>query len=414
MGVPEPQTVVIAGGGQAGAQAAISLRQAGYEGNLKIFSDENYLPYQRPPLSKAYLKGDFEQERLFLKPPNWYLENYIELELQSKITKIDRGERSVLCQNGSVVTYDALILATGSRPRPLSVSGSDLKNIFDLRQIEDADLIRSNATPGKQLLIVGGGYIGLEAAATAKKLGLEVTIVEMEERVLQRVTAPVISDFFTKVHEKHGVKILTNTRLDHFEGKNGVVSTAIFADGTEIPCDLVLVGIGIIPNTELASESGLSCDNGILVDKDARTDDPRVFAIGDVANRLLIHYGRRGRLESVHNAIEQGKLAAAAILGTPRPTEDCPWFWSDQFNIKLQIVGLSQGYDEYVIRGEEEKNKFAVFYLKNGRLISTDAINAPAEFLVSKKLIISGVNVVSSELEDITIPMKDILGRYTH
>ncbi len=412
MNCPNTQSIVIVGGGQAGAQAAYSLRQGGYKGSLRILCDEGHLPYQRPPLSKAYLKNDFARDRLFLKPENWYLQNNVDLNLQTRASKIDRSNRVILCEDGSKFSYDFLILATGSRPRKLPVSGSDLKHIYDLRGIDDVDLLRKATTRNNRLLIVGAGYIGLEVAATACRLGLEVTVIEMADRVLERVTAPVMSSFFTKLHEKHDVKILTSVRLDHFEGKDGAVHSAVFADGSKILCNLVLVGIGIIPNTELATEAGIACNNGILVDRQARTNDPRILAIGDNANRPLVHYGRKGRLESVHNAIEQGKIAATTILGEPHPVEDCPWFWSDQFDIKLQIAGLSQGYDEFVVRGDENSEKFAVFYLKNGRLISTDAINSPAEFLVSKKLIISGVNVVSSELEDTSIPMKDILNRY--
>ena len=412
MDFSDAQSVVIVGGGQAGAQAAFSLRQGGFKQNIRILCDESYLPYQRPPLSKAYLKGDFARERLFLKPEDWYTRNNVDSSLQTRVIKIDRTNRSVYCEDGSRVPYDALILATGSRPRQLPVSGSDLKHIYDLRGIDDVELLRTVATPDKRILIVGAGYIGLEVAATANSLGLDVTVIEMADRVLERVTAPIMSSFFAETHKQHGVKILTNAQLDHFEGKNGQVCSAVLTDGSKIQCDFVLVGVGIIPNTELASEAGIACNNGILVDTSARTNDPRIFATGDNTNRLLVHYGRRGRLESVHNAIEQGKQAASSILGQPSPVEDCPWFWSDQFDIKLQIAGLSQGYDEFIVRGDQSSGKFAVFYLRNNRLISTDAINSPGEFLVSKKLIISGVNVVSSELEDTSIPMKDILNRY--
>ena len=412
MDFSDAQSVVIVGGGQAGAQAAFSLRQGGFKQNIRILCDEPYVPYQRPPLSKAYLKGDFARDRLFLKPEGWYTQHNVDLSLQKRVVKIDRSSRSIHCEDGSRVPYDALILSTGSRPRQLPVTGSDLKHIYELRGIDDVELLRAVATPDKRILIVGAGYIGLEVAATASSLGLDVTVIEMADRVLERVTAPIMSSFFTETHEQHGVKILTNAKLDHFEGKDGEVCSAILADGSKIQCNFVLVGVGIIPNTELASEAGIACNNGILVDSTARTNDPRIFAAGDNTNRTLVHYGRRGRLESVHNAIEQGKQAASAILGQPNPAEDCPWFWSDQFDIKLQIAGLSQGYDEFIVRGDQTSGKFAVFYLRNNRLISTDAINSPGEFLVSKKLIISGVNVVSSELEDTSIPMKDILNRY--
>lgn len=413
MDLSDAQSIVVVGGGQAGAQAAFSLRQGGYKYKLTILCEEAHLPYQRPPLSKAYLQGDLDGERLFLKPANWYSKNNVELKFGSRVVTIDRSTNTVQCEDGFQIRYDALILATGSKPRKLKVAGSNLKHIYELRGIEDADLLKKVALPEKRLLIVGAGYIGLEVAATAIKLGLDVTVIEMAERVLERVTAPIMSAFFTRVHQQNGVKILTNTTLSHFEGHCGDVSMAVFADGSKIPCDLVLVGIGIIPDTELASDAGIACNNGITVDRNTRTNDPRIFAVGDNTNRPLVHYGRKGRLESVHNAIEQGKLAASAILGSNRPVEDCPWFWSDQYDVKLQIAGLSLGYDEYVVRGNNKSAKFAVFYFRNGRLISTDAINSPAEFLVSKKLIISGVNVVSSELEDTSKTMKEILNNYT-
>jgi 3-phenylpropionate/trans-cinnamate dioxygenase ferredoxin reductase subunit len=230
----------------------------------------------------------------------------------------------------------------------------------------------------------------------------------MAPRVLARVTSPVLSEFYAAEHARQGVTILTGVQLSHLDGIDGEVSAAVLADGTRLPADIVLSGIGILPNEELAKEAGIACSNGILVDRDARTSDPHVFAAGDCASRPLVHFGRSGRLESVHNAIEQGKLAAAAILGLPRPAEDCPWFWSDQYDLKLQIAGLSQGYDTHVIRGDPDSRKFAVFYLKNGTLIAVDAVNSPPEFLASKKLIMSGAKLAPAVLIDTSTPMKDI------
>ncbi|MCL4166699.1 UNVERIFIED_CONTAM: hypothetical protein GTU68_054700 [Idotea baltica] len=261
---------------------------------------------------------------------------------------------------------------------------------------------------GQKIVIVGAGYIGLEAAAVARQMGLDVTVLEMEDRILARVTSPVMSEFYTHEHTAQGVRILTSSRLDHLEGADGMVTEAHLADGTVLSADFVLVGIGIVPNEELAAEAGIACKNGILVDRDARTNDPRIFAAGDCASRPLVHYGRTGRLESVHNAIEQGKLAAAAILGRDRPPEDCPWFWSDQYDLKLQIAGLSTGYDEIVMRGAPDARKFAAFYLKNGTLIAVDAVNSAPEFLASKKLIMSGAKVASGVLSDTSLSMKEI------
>jgi len=401
-------SVVLIGGGQAAAQAIQSLRQGGFDGSITLVGDEPALPYQRPPLSKAYMKGEFAEERLYFKPAPWFQDNKVELILPTRATRIDRAARKVHLQHGAELDYDALIICTGARPRKLPVKGADLEGVHDLRTLADVERIRPQMVSGRRLVIIGAGYIGLEAAAVARTMSLEVTVLEMADRVLARVTSPMMSEFYEKEHRAQGATILTGTRFDHFEGKDGHVTAAVLADGTELPADLVLVGIGILPNVELAKEAGLTIDNGIATDRDARTSDPRIFAAGDCASRPLIHYGRSGRLESVHNAIEQGKLAAAAILGAPRPAEDCPWFWSDQFDLKLQIAGLNQGYDELVVRGNPDERKFAVFYLRNGTLIAVDAVNSPPEFLASKKLIMSGAKLTPGMLRNASVPMREI------
>ena len=400
--------IVVIGGGQAGAQALQSLRQGGYAGALTLVGDEPALPYQRPPLSKAYMKGEMTEERLYFRPAPWYQDQNIEVILSTPAKSIDRANRTVELAHGGHLDYDALIIATGSRPRVLPVKGATLHGVHDLRDLSDVERIRPNMIAGRKMVIVGAGYIGLEAAAVARQMGLDVTVLEMAPRVLARVTSPVMSEFFETEHRAQGVQILTGARLDHLDGDGDKVTAAILADGTRVDADIVLVGIGILPNEELAKDAGIACNNGILVDRDARTSDPRVFAAGDCASRPLVHYGRSGRLESVHNAIEQGKLAAAAILGKPRPAEDCPWFWSDQYDLKLQIAGLSQDYDEIVVRGDPKDRKFAAFYLRNGTLIAVDAINSPPEFLASKKLIMSGAKLAPDMLGDTSISMKDI------
>jgi 3-phenylpropionate/trans-cinnamate dioxygenase ferredoxin reductase subunit len=400
--------IVVIGGGQAGAQALQSLRQGGYAGALTLVGDEPALPYQRPPLSKAYMKGEMTEERLYFRPAPWYQDQNIEVILSTPAKSVDRANRTVELAHGGHLDYDALIIATGSRPRVLPTKGATLHGVHDLRDLSDVERIRPNMIAGRKMVIVGAGYIGLEAAAVARQMGLDVTVLEMAPRVLARVTSPVMSDFFETEHRAQGVQILTGARLDHLDGDGGKVTAAILADGARIDADIVLVGIGILPNEELARDAGIACNNGILVDRDARTSDPRVFAAGDCASRPLVHYGRSGRLESVHNAIEQGKLAAAAILGKPRPVEDCPWFWSDQYDLKLQIAGLNQDYDEIVVRGDPKDRKFAAFYLRNGTLIAVDAINSPPEFLASKKLIMSGAKLAPAVLGDTSISMKDI------
>ena len=408
MDLSASERIVVIGGGQAGAQAVMSLRQFGYEGAITLVGDETALPYQRPPLSKAYMKGELAEDRLYFKPAAWYEDNRVETLLSQKVEKIDRPAREVVLEHGGKLAYDALIIATGSRPRALPVEGADLGNVFDLRGLADVEHIQPKMIPGQKLVIIGAGYIGLEAAAVARQLGLEVTVIEMAERVLARVTSPVISEFYQDLHREHGVDIRLGARLDKLTGEAGKVRHAVLAGGEAIEADIVLAGIGIVPNIELASDAGIACGDGIIVDEDARTNDPRIFAAGDCTVRPLAHYARTGRLESVHNAIEQGKLAAAAIMGKPRPNIDCPWFWSDQYDVKLQIAGLSQGYDEVVLRGDRAAKKFAAFYLKNGKLIAVDAVNSPPEFIASKKLIMSGATVAPGTLSDTSLSMKEI------
>ena len=408
--MPNEERIVIIGAGQAGGQAAVSLRQLGHTGEITLVGDEPAPPYQRPPLSKAYLKGKLDRERLFLKPYQFYTDSNITLETGKTASAIDRADKTVSFSDGSSTSYDKLIIATGSRARVLPLPGASLKNVLDLRTLSDVDELKPLVTENNRAIIVGAGYIGLEAAAVMRELGVDVTVLEMADRVLARVTSPVMSAFYQQLHESHGVKIITGARLAALEG-DGAVSAAVMADGTRLPCDLVLVGIGILPNEEIASASGIACKNGILVDRDARTNDPDIYAIGDCAHRPLVHYGRDGRLESVHNAIEQGKIAAAHIVGKPRPMEDVPWFWSDQYDVKLQIAGLSQDHDTVVTRGDPATGSFAVFYFRDNALISVDAVNAPPEFLTAKRLIAQGSQVSAEEVGDTSISMKDILAK---
>lgn len=405
----EVERVVVLGAGQAGAQAIQSLRLLGYEGHITLVGDEAALPYQRPPLSKAYMKGEIGEERLYIKPATWYEDNKVEMLLSQRVEEIDRSAREVRIEHGGHLSYDALIIATGSRPRALTVQGVGLKNVFDLRGLTDVEQIQPKMVPGQKLVIIGAGYIGLEAAAVARQLSLDVTVLELADRVLARVTSPIISEFYQGLHREHGVDIRLGARLQKLKGARGSVTHAVLVGGEEIEADMVLSGIGIVPNVELASGAGLAVKDGIIVDQDARTTDPRIFAAGDCTVRPLAHFERAGRLESVHNAIEQAKLAAAAILSKPRPNIDCPWFWSDQYDIKLQIAGLSQGHDEVVVRGDPSAKKFAAFYLKNGKLIAVDAVNSPPEFLASKKLVMAGAKLAPDTLKNTSINMKDIV-----
>ena len=386
----------------------MALRQWAFAGDITLIGDEPFPPYQRPPLSKAYMKGELAEERLFFKHASWYEDQRVELVLATEATAIDRGAKRIEIEHGGHIDYDALIIATGSRARKLALPGADLDNVFELRTLSDVERIKPTLLDDNNIIIVGAGYIGLEAASAAQQMGMNVTVLEYASRVLERVTSPLISEFFEHEHRSHGVDVRTDARLERLVAKDGRLAAAELAGGTLLPTDVALVGIGIVPNDELASDAGIDCDDGILVDRDARTSDPSIYAAGDCTRRPLVHYDRVERLESVHNAIEQGKLAAAHILGRPRPVEDCPWFWSDQYDLKLQIAGLSAGYDELVLRGEPGSRKFAAFYLNNGKLLSTDAINSPAEFIASKKLIISRADVDARVLADASVAMKDI------
>ena len=405
-----PQRVVIIGAGQAGGQAAYSLRLGGFAGGITLVGDEAAPPYQRPPLSKAYLKGELEAERLFLKPLEYYAEHDIALITGDAATAISLGDHAVTLASGRTLAWDKLVIATGARPRKLALPGADLQGVSELRTLADVDRIRRAAIAGARLVVVGAGYIGLEAAAVGAQLGMKVTVLEAMPQVLSRVAGPEIGAFYTRIHREAGTDVRLGVRIDGFEGI-GTVSGVRLADGEIVPADFVLVGVGVLPNLELALEAGLVCGNGIVVDEAMQTSHRHVFAAGDVAWRPLVHYGREGRLESVHNAIEGGKLAAAAILGMPPPQVEAPWFWSDQFDLKLQTVGLWTGADQTVVRGDPGTRAFSVFYLKEGRVIAVDAVNSPPEFVVGKKLVAAKAKVAPGELVDKSISMKDIGAR---
>jgi 3-phenylpropionate/trans-cinnamate dioxygenase ferredoxin reductase subunit len=405
-----PQRIVIIGAGQAGGQAAYSLRLGGFACEITLVGDEAAPPYQRPPLSKAYLKGELEAERLFLKPVEYYAEHDIALITGDAATAISLGDHAVTLASGRTLAWDRLVIATGARPRKLTLPGADLEGVSALRTLEDVDRIKRAAVAGARLAVVGAGYIGLEAAAVGAQLGMKVTVLEAMPQVLSRVAGPEIGAFYTRIHREAGTDVRLGVRIEGFEGV-GAVTGVRLAGGEIVPADFVLVGVGVLPNLELAQEAGLVCGNGIVVDEAMRTSDRHVFAAGDVAWRPLVHYGREGRLESVHNAIEGGKLVAAAIMGTPPPQIEVPWFWSDQFDLKLQTVGLWMDADQTVVRGDPETRAFAVFYLKEGCVIAVDAVNSAPEFVVGKKLVAAKAKVAPGELVDKSISMKDIGAR---
>jgi 3-phenylpropionate/trans-cinnamate dioxygenase ferredoxin reductase subunit len=398
--------IVIVGAGQAGAQAVATLRAEGFAGRLTLIGEEPFPPYQRPPLSKAYLAGTFDRERLFLKPEAFYAGADCELILGVAAKGIDRRERTVVLADDRRIAYDRLLLATGSRVRRISVAGADLSGIHYLRGISDVDRLRGAFGKNARLAVVGGGYIGLEVAAVAVKLGLDVHVFESLDRVMARAVSHDVSGFYERLHRQAGVRIELNTTVEAFEGDKKL--EVVRAGGCPNSIDLALVGIGILPNVELARSAGLACDDGIVVDNCARTADAAIFAAGDCTR----HVGRDGqlvRLESVQNAIDQEKHAALAMLGRPLPYREVPWFWSDQYDLKLQIAGLAREGDELVLRGEPESRKFAVFHLRDGRVAAVEAVNAAPEYIVGRKLIADGTRVAPARLADASIAMKSVV-----
>lgn len=396
----EGSTVVIVGAGHAGGNAAALLRQYGFEGRVVLVGEEPVPPYHRPPLSKAYLKGEADVERLWLKPRAFYDDQRIELKLGTAAQSLDPAAHTLTLADGSELHYDKLILAMGSMPRALAVPGHDLEGVVALRSLADADVLRERVKPGGQLVVIGAGYIGLEAAAAARQLGHAVTVLEAAPRVLGRVTGETVSTFYANEHRAQGVDLRLNAKIEALVGEGGKLTGVRLAGGEIVPATLALIGIGIVPNEALARDAGIACANGIQVDDDARTSDQDVFAIGDCAHRPLSHYGRAGRLESVHNAVEQAKLAAAVIVGKPRPACDAPWFWSDQYDLKLQTVGLCEGYDETIVRGDPAARRFAVYYLKDRELLAVDAVSSMPDFLCGKKLVGTGRKLDLDALRD--------------
>lgn len=407
----EIRNVVIVGAGHAGGAAAAALRQAGFDGPITLVGEEPFAPYQRPPLSKAWLKGDLGADALALKADDWYANHGVDLRAGIVASAIDPAARTVTLSSGAVLTYDALILATGARPRPLPGLAQPPAGVLTLRSRADADALRARLGPGKRLAIIGAGYVGLEVAASALTLGADVVVLEREPRVLARVASPEMSAFFSRLHAGRGVDLRTDAQFAGFETRDGAITGVRLADGAILPCDAALIGIGAMPNVELAIAAGLACDDGVIVDGDARTSDPHIFAIGDVTRRPLPLYDRTARLESVPSALEQAKQAASAIAGKPAPASETPWFWSDQYDVKLQIAGLPFDADQRVTRGNPDSGYFAVFHLCAGRLVAVEAANAPQEFMAAKMMIHHRKHVDPALLADETLTMKEIMAR---
>jgi 3-phenylpropionate/trans-cinnamate dioxygenase ferredoxin reductase subunit len=402
--------ILIVGAGQAAIQAIDTFRRKGFTGQITLVGEEPWLPYQRPPLSKKFLSGGLERERLRLRPHAFYAENRVQTHLGRRAVEIDRRAQSVRLDDGTNIRYDALLLATGSTPRHLPVPGANLRGVHMLRNIADVERIRADLVSARKLLIIGAGYIGLEVAATAREQGLPVTVLEQTDRVMRRVTAPQVSSFYEAEHTKHGVQVICGTQVGALEGSDGRVQRVVCEDGSAHEADVVLVGIGVGPRDDLAQAAGLDCENGIVVDQHCCTSDSNIYAAGDCTSHPSIHYGgRHVRLESVDNAFEQGSSAALNVLGTPTPHAKVPWFWSDQYDLKMIIVGLSQGCDEAITRGSPAARSFSVCYLREGELIAVDTVNAPKDQMAARKLIAAHARPDRAKVADPAIALRDCL-----
>ncbi|MFV3130389.1 NAD(P)/FAD-dependent oxidoreductase [Niveispirillum sp. KHB5.9] len=399
--------IVIAGAGQAAAQCAQSLRQGGFTGTIALIGDEDCGPYERPPLSKEYLAGKREAARLLLRKPDYWTDKGVALLTGRRIIGLDRAAHSLTLADGGQVGYGKLVWATGGRPRPLSCPGAGLAGVHAIRSIADIDGLKADLVPGARVVIIGGGYIGLETAAVLRGLDYAVTVLEAQERLLARVTSPPVSAFFAGLHRGQGVDLRLSAQVAALLG-DGRVTGVSLSDGTEIPADIVIVGIGILPNVEVLAAAGLPCPNGVAVDALCHTDDPDILAIGDCALHPNAFAGRAIRLESVQNAVDQGKCAADTLLGLEKPYTALPWFWSDQYQVKMQAVGLAIDYDQLVLRGDPAGAGFSVLYLRGGRLAAIDCLNSPRDFIQAKALITGGTKVDTARAADPAVQLKEL------
>jgi 3-phenylpropionate/trans-cinnamate dioxygenase ferredoxin reductase subunit len=396
--------VLVIGGSHAGAQVCANLRQDGWTGEILVIGDEPTLPYHRPPLSKTYLAGKTTIDDLLIRPAEYYETHDITFRV-GHVESIDRSAHTVALTDGDEVSYDKLVLCLGARPRRLPLAGADLGGVHYLRTTADIEAIRDGLHAkglhaSGRVVIIGAGYIGLETAASLRQLGVEVTVLESADRVLQRVTAPELSTFYSRVHREEGVDVRTGVAISGIEGDDHVRGVRL-ADGELIEADLVIIGIGVVPNVELAEAAGLAVDNGIVIDDHGLTSDPDIFAAGDCTSHFLARYDRLLRLESVPSAGEQAKAVAARICDKEKAITALPWFWSDQYELKLQIAGLNDGYDQIVLRGDPDAGRsFACFYFKQGKMIAADCINRPQEFVFSKRVIGEQLPIDPAQLAD--------------
>lgn len=406
------RTLLIVGAGHAGSELAVAARQGGWVGRIVLLGDELGVPYHRPPLSKAYLLGTSDAESLALRPATVYEAANIGRMQGARLMAIDRDAHSVTLADGYTLHYDKLALCTGGRPKPFVCNGIDVQhppsNLFYLRTLADADSIRAGLSPDARVVVIGGGYVGLEVAASARNAGASVTVLEAQPRVLARVAGAAVSRFYESVHRDAGVQILTDVGIDRVTCVGGRIVAVHCSNGQCVPADLVVAGIGMLPNIEAAEAAGLVREGGIFVDELSRTDDPDIVAAGDVTLQHHPLYNRWLRLESVPNALEQARAAASWLCGKPKPNHSLPWFWSDQYDLKLQTAGLAQGHDQCVLRGDPATRSFCAFYLKDNRLLAVDAINRPGDFIVTRRSLARSVIVDADQLADEGTPLKEI------
>lgn len=405
---------VIVGTGQAGFQTAASLRAEGYQEPITLIGEEPHIPYQRPPLSKGFPLGTQDLESIELRPKNFYADHQIHLLPGERVTALDRTARQVTLASGSRVPYDELVLATGARNRLLPVKGAELDGVLYLRSLDDALVLKERLKNAQEVVVIGGGFVGLELAAVACSLGKSVTVLEALPRLMSRVVAPIISDFYRELHSNKGVRVFCGAYVSEITGTGGAVQEIALSDGRRFPADLVLVGIGVVPNSELARDAGLRISNGIAVNEHLQTDDENIFAIGDCAEHPCIFAGARIRLESVQNAADQAQCVAATIAGLPpsggrpAPYRALPWFWTDQFDIKLQMAGISHGHDRIATRGNPETRKLSVFYFRENKLVAIDSINRPLDHMIGRKLLAAAVPLTPDQAADESVDLKQL------
>lgn len=399
-------SIVIIGGGHAGIQLADSLRTEGYDGHIDLYAEEPHLPYQRPPLSKDFMADDDSATPLPLRAGTFFTERAVKFHKGIKVIRIDRTRQTVTADDGAKLAYTKLVFATGARNREITVEGSGLDGVRYLRTLDDAKALQTGLGNATRVVVIGAGFIGLEFAAAARKRGLHVTVLEFAQRPMSRVLSPTMSSYFTKAHTRNGINLRLGEGLSLLTGENGKLTGAVGTSGTEYPADLVVAGIGVLPNSELAEQAGLAVNNGIIVDALLQTSDPDIFALGDCSNYPSIHTGSMVRLESVQNATDQARTLAKTLTGKPTPYENLPWFWSQQGSVKLQIAGIIGSNDQAVVRGEPGTGKFSVYCFGNGQLTGVESVNSPAEHMAARRILELGLPLLPEQVMDAQFDVK--------